>query len=166
MKAWTRIRLSIWLGSAFVFMGCALHPDLDRGHYHRESGEWIETTALEKPDGSSNASSDQADSGMASPRAFLQTGVVSFYGAKFHGRKTASGEKHSAKEMVAAHRTLPFGTRVKVTHLGTGASVVVRINDRGPFHSERVLDVSRTAARKLGLMGSGKSLCRVETVIQ
>ena len=83
-------------------------------------------------------------------------GVASYYGKRFHGRRTASGESFDMHAMTAAHRTLPFGTLVQVTNPRNGKSVTVRINDRGPFHGNRVIDVSRAAASELGLIGPGK----------
>ena len=82
-------------------------------------------------------------------------GSASYYAAKFHGRRTASGEPFNNNAMTAAHRTLPFGTLVRVTNPSTGASVVVRINDRGPFTRGRMIDVSRAAAEQLGLVQRG-----------
>jgi len=86
----------------------------------------------------------------------LGSGVASYYGRKFHGRRTANGERFDMNRMTAAHRTLPFGSRVRVTNPRTGASVVVTINDRGPFHGSRIIDVSRAAADELGLIRRGK----------
>ena len=86
---------------------------------------------------------------------FTQVGVISFYANKFHGRKTASGEIFNKHAMTAAHRTLPFRTRVKVTNLENGKSVVVIINDRGPFARNRILDLSPAAAREIGLKHQG-----------
>jgi rare lipoprotein A len=85
-------------------------------------------------------------------------GVASYYADEFNGRKTASGEVYDMNDMTAAHRRLPFGTRVKVTHVDTGRSVIVRINDRGPFKDDRVIDLSFGAARQLGLipLGTGR----------
>lgn len=85
----------------------------------------------------------------------LGSGRASFYGRSFHGRPTASGESFDMHAMTAAHRTLPFGSMVRVTNLANGRSVVVRINDRGPFHGNRVIDVSRAAATELGLIAPG-----------
>lgn len=85
----------------------------------------------------------------------LGTGVASYYGARFAGRPTASGERFDPGQMTAAHRTLPFGSRVRVTNPSNGKSVVVRINDRGPFHKGREIDVSRAAADELGLVQRG-----------
>ncbi len=86
----------------------------------------------------------------------LGSGTASFYGKQFHGRPTASGERFDMNGYTAAHRTLPFGSRVRVTNPRTGASVVVRINDRGPFHDSRLIDVSRAAAKDLGIVARGK----------
>ena len=85
----------------------------------------------------------------------LGTGIASYYGRRFHGRPTASGEKFDMNAMTAAHRTLPFGSLVEVTNPRNGKTVTVRINDRGPFHGNRVIDVSRAAATELGLIGPG-----------
>lgn len=85
----------------------------------------------------------------------IRGGVASYYGKKFHGRRTASGKSFDMNAMTAAHRTLPFGSKVRVTNSRTGKSVVVRINDRGPFHGNRVIDVSRAAATELGLIARG-----------
>jgi rare lipoprotein A len=81
-------------------------------------------------------------------------GVASWYGREFAGRRTASGERFNPSEYTAAHRTLPFGSRVRVTN-ASGESVVVRINDRGPFHGGRVIDLSQAAAAELGLVRAG-----------
>ncbi len=85
--------------------------------------------------------------------AHSQTGKASWYGPGFHGRRTASGERFNQNVMTAAHRRLPFGTRVRVTSRQNGRSVVVRINDRGPFISGRIIDLSRASAHSLGLAG-------------
>lgn len=89
----------------------------------------------------------------ASARNFKSSGLASWYGPGFHGRKTASGERFNTSALTAAHRSLPFGTRVKVTNLRTGRAVVVRINDRGPFVGGRVIDLSRASARAIGVAG-------------
>ncbi|MGI8944421.1 MAG: septal ring lytic transglycosylase RlpA family protein [Qipengyuania sp.] len=86
----------------------------------------------------------------------IDGGVASYYGRQFHGRRTASGERFDMHAMTAAHRTLPFGSVVRVTNPRNGRWVDVRINDRGPFHGSRVIDVSRAAATELGLIGPGK----------
>lgn len=92
------------------------------------------------------------------------TGMASWYGPGFHGNPSASGERFNQNALTAAHRTLPFGTRVLVTNLDNGQSVVVRINDRGPFHGNRVIDLSMGAARVLGLVQSGVAPVRLEVI--
>jgi rare lipoprotein A len=93
---------------------------------------------------------------------FTQRGVASWYGVKFHGQRTSSGEPYDMYKMTAAHPTLPIPSYARITSLATGTSVVVRINDRGPFHSDRVIDVSYTAALKLGLLGKGSHDVEIE----
>jgi rare lipoprotein A len=91
--------------------------------------------------------------GAQSAEASVQRGHASWYGPGFHGRLTANGERFNAHALTAAHRTLPFGTRVRVVNQKTGRSVVVRINDRGPFIKGRVIDLAHSAARQIGLSG-------------
>ena len=97
---------------------------------------------------------------LRSSAGYVKQGVASWYGTKFHGRRTSSGEIFDMYAMTAAHRTLPLPTYVKVTLLKTGRSVVVRINDRGPFRKNRIIDLSYAAAKRLGMLNSG--LGRVE----
>ena len=85
-----------------------------------------------------------------------QKGVASWYGPGFHGKKTANGERFNTHDLTAAHKTLPFGTKVRVTNESTGKSVVVRINDRGPYAHGRVIDLSKAAAETVGISGVGK----------
>jgi rare lipoprotein A len=92
---------------------------------------------------------------MPNSRGFVQDGIASWYGKKFHGRKTSSGEIYNMYAMTAAHKTLPLGTWVRVRRLDTGRQIVVRINDRGPFVRGRIIDLSYSAARKLGIVGCG-----------
>ncbi len=91
-------------------------------------------------------------------------GMASYYGAGFANRPTANGERFDPRAMTAAHRTLPFGTRVRVTNLENGRQVVVRINDRGPYRKDRVLDLSRAAAHKLGFLDDGVAHVRIEVL--
>jgi len=99
-----------------------------------------------------------------SDRARVQMGTASWYGDVHQGKKTASGEVYDMAKLTAAHRTLPLGTRVRVTNVANGRSVVVRINDRGPFVDDRIIDVSRAAARALGAIGAGLFTVRVEVL--
>jgi rare lipoprotein A len=94
-------------------------------------------------------------------QALNQQGIASYYGSKFQGRKTANGERFNNGAMTAAHRTAAFGTRLKVTNLSNGKSVVVRVNDRGPFVRGRVVDLSQTAARQIGMKERGLARVRV-----
>lgn len=91
-------------------------------------------------------------------------GKASYYGAEFNGRKTANGEIYDETAMTAAHRTLPFGTVLRVTNIRNGLSVIVRINDRGPFHPDRVLDLSKAAAEELDLIKYGVTEIESEIV--
>lgn len=95
---------------------------------------------------------------------FRQRGVGSWYGRKFHGQKTSSGEPYDMYAMTAAHPTLPLPSYVRVTNPANGRSVVVRVNDRGPFHSDRIMDLSYTAALKLGYVNQGSAVIEVERV--
>jgi rare lipoprotein A len=94
-------------------------------------------------------------SSASAANAASQCGGASWYGPGFHGKKTASGQRFNENAMTAAHKTLPFGTVVKVTDQRTGKSIKVTINDRGPFHKGRVIDLSKAAAAKLGTKASG-----------
>jgi rare lipoprotein A len=94
----------------------------------------------------------------------LETGFASFYAAKYHGRLTASGEVFDMRALTAAHPRLAFGTRVKVIHAANGRSVIVRINDRGPFLPNRVIDLSLAAAEELGMVQAGLAQVRLEQV--
>lgn len=91
---------------------------------------------------------------VAGPAKTLQRGAASWYGPGFNGRKTANGERFNSGAMTAAHRSLPFGTKVRVLHEASGRSVVVRINDRGPFARGRIIDLAAGPARALGISGT------------
>lgn len=94
----------------------------------------------------------------------VDRGKASWYGPGFHGKRTASGERFDMDAMTAAHRTLPFGTLLEVLNLENGRRAVVRVNDRGPFAKARVLDLSREAARRLGVIGPGTALVELRVV--
>lgn len=132
--------------------GCA-QGSLSRLGYDRSKGAWPTKRALiahPLPE------SKQA-SPFSKPSPGVQKGLVSWYGDAFAGRKTASGEIYQPQELTAAHPEYPFGTRVRVTLRQTGKSVVVRINDRGPFVPGRVMDLSKASAEKIGLTGVGEA---------
>lgn len=92
---------------------------------------------------------------MKSARGHVERGLASWYGPGFHAERTSSGEPYDMYSMTAAHKTLPIPSYVRVTHLGNGRSIVVRVNDRGPFVGNRIIDLSYTAAYKLGMIGTG-----------
>jgi rare lipoprotein A len=100
----------------------------------------------------------------SSQASFVQTGVASWYGPGFHGQQTASGEIYDMYALTAAHKRLPFHSKVRVTNLDNGKAVVVRINDRGPFRKQRIIDLSLTAARELEMVAPGTAKVRVEKV--
>ncbi|WP_066798765.1 septal ring lytic transglycosylase RlpA family protein [Sphingomonas soli] len=100
--------------------------------------------------------------GLESPDLAISTGTASYYADRFSGKRTASGEAYDPEDFTAAHRSLPFGTRVRVTDMASGRSVVVRVNDRGPWGKGRLIDLSRAAARELGLIQRGHAQVQLD----
>jgi rare lipoprotein A len=98
------------------------------------------------------------------PKSGVQVGIASWYGVPYHGRATSSGEIYDMERLTAAHQTLPFGTYVLVENLENGRMVQVRINDRGPFVEGRIIDLSRAAARDIGMLGPGTARVRIKLV--
>ncbi len=101
---------------------------------------------------------------LSSSQGFVQRGIASWYGKKFHGRRTSSGEVYDMYGMTAAHTQLPLPTYVQVTNLKNGKQVVLRVNDRGPFHGNRIIDLSYTAASRLGIIKEGTGLVEVRAL--
>ena len=101
---------------------------------------------------------------LANAQGYKERGLASWYGKKFHGKRTSSGEPYDMFKMTAAHKTLPIPSYVRVTNLDTKRSIIVRVNDRGPFHEGRIIDLSYTAALKLGILGNGSSQVEVEAL--
>ena len=101
---------------------------------------------------------------MPSAAGYRERGLASWYGSKFHGRKTSSGEPYDLYKATAAHKTLPLPTYAEVTNLDNGAKVIVKINDRGPFHSDRIIDLSYAAARKIGIVEQGTGRVEVRAI--
>ncbi len=101
---------------------------------------------------------------MQDSRGFSEQGVASWYGTKFHGRRTSSGETYDMYAMTAAHKSLPLPTYVEVANLQNGRKVIVKVNDRGPFHDNRVIDLSYAAATKLGITGNGTGLVEIHAL--
>jgi rare lipoprotein A len=102
---------------------------------------------------------------LAKVQPFHQRGTASWYGKRFHGQKTASGEPYDMYAMSAAHPILPIPSYARITHVKSGKQVVVRINDRGPFHANRIIDLSYAAAHRLGLIGSGSGEVEVDAIV-
>jgi rare lipoprotein A len=101
---------------------------------------------------------------LSSSQGYIEKGVASWYGTKFHGRRTSSGEKYDMYAMTAAHKTLPLPTYAQVTNLENGRTIVVKVNDRGPFHGNRLIDLSYSAATKLGIVAKGTGLVEVKAL--
>lgn len=97
-------------------------------------------------------------------RKFSQTGIASWYGRQFHGHKTANGDTFDMNALTAAHRSLPLNCYIRVTNKDNGRSVIVKVNDRGPFHGNRVLDLSYAAAKQIGVTNSGTARVNIERV--
>lgn len=101
---------------------------------------------------------------MRSSKNYEERGIASWYGTLFHKRRTSSGERYDMLAMTAAHKTLPLPTYVQVTNLANGKQVIVKVNDRGPFESNRLIDLSYIAAKKLGILGRGTALVDVKAI--
>lgn len=164
--------------------GSSMHPSLPpagsgRGGYYKDDGPGDVTPEglLDVPDAepriepySKSGNKPYVVFGkryipISDARPFKQTGRGSWYGKKFHGQKTSSGELYDMYKMSAAHPTLPIPSYARVTNLSNGKQVIVRVNDRGPFHSSRVIDLSYTAALKLGYIGQGSAELQVERLL-
>ncbi|QDL56794.1 septal ring lytic transglycosylase RlpA family protein [Rhodoferax aquaticus] len=109
---------------------------------------------------------EQPQAPLAADAPRKQQGLASWYGKKFHGRRTASGERFNASAFTAAHRTLPLHSYVRVRRVANGKEVVVRINDRGPFHQARLMDLSFAAAKKLGIVALGSAEVEIELLTE
>lgn len=131
----------------FVF-GCSSSPR------YRRSGLSVRPSS--KPYKKKNHISDS--------QKHILRGIASYYGPGFQGKKTASGERFDMNDLTAAHKTLPFNTKVRVTNVENNKSVIVRINDRGPFKKGRVIDLSQAAAKKIGLIITGAAKVKLEII--
>ncbi len=101
---------------------------------------------------------------MDESKGYIEKGIASWYGPNFHGKRTSSGETYDMYAMTAAHKNLPLPTYVKVTNLSNGRNVIVKVNDRGPFHENRIIDLSYTAALKLDIVKSGTGLVEIQAI--
>jgi rare lipoprotein A len=163
------------LAAAVVVAGCATHG----GGYYKDDGPGgpppvnLETLADAKPRAeplNPGANTPYTALGRkyvpyTSLRPYRARGVATWYGRKFQGRRTASGERYDMYTMTAAHTILPIPSYARVTNLANGRSVVVRINDRGPFHTDRLIDLSYAAAYKLGYVNAGSAKVEVEAIL-
>lgn len=134
---WTWL-LTVITGLSILYMGCTASPKFRRDEIKRPSVKW------------------------ELPNEPYQVGMASYYGKKFHGRPTSSGEIFDMYGMTAAHNSLPLGSQIQVTHLGNHRSVIVTVNDRGPFVEGRILDLSYGAAKKLGMIEEGVAEVRID----
>lgn len=149
----TRIAASMALAAFVAFgltsCGTARDPGRATAHAYQDTG-------------AATRKSGKIHKAAYKKRSYRTVGWASWYGRRFHGRKTANGERYNMNALTAAHRTLPFGTKVRVTNLGNGRSVVVRINDRGPFIKGRIIDLSRRGANALRFIKKGKARVRLK----
>jgi rare lipoprotein A len=171
------MRALVWL-SLLLMVGCSSTPS-KKGGYYKDDGPH------ERPPAGLDAVADATPRAeplhryanrpyrvfgkdyrpLSSVQPFRQRGMASWYGKRFHGQKTSSGEPYDMYKMTAAHPTLPIPSYARVTNLANGRSVVVRINDRGPFHAGRVIDLSYVAAYKLGYIAAGSAQVEVEAIV-
>ncbi|MCM5681757.1 septal ring lytic transglycosylase RlpA family protein [Schlegelella sp. S2-27] len=165
------------LCAAAVLAGCGSAPKRGGGYYQDDGpGENPPADAASAPDAEPRV--EPFGRGTLRPytvlgrsyvpitedRPFRQRGIASWYGRKFHGKRTASGEIYDMYEMTAAHPTLPIPSYVRVRHVASGREVIVRINDRGPFHGNRIIDLSYAAALKLGFVRRGSAEVEIERI--
>jgi rare lipoprotein A len=160
------VRFSGMLGIVSLFAGCAQNPP---GHPAPYSTGTAPEAPLHTPRIRSDTADDHngpldAETWSQQTGSALQSGNASWYASRFQGRRTANGERYDGRRMTAAHRSLPLGSYVRVTSLATSRSVVVRINDRGPFIKGRIIDLSYAAASALGLMRASTMRVQIERV--
>ncbi|WP_408493717.1 septal ring lytic transglycosylase RlpA family protein [Paraburkholderia sediminicola] len=180
-----RVSTAVLLGALLTLAGCA-QPGVGRDspsggaavarsnqratQYAAQTGDidaWRASDAASDEPPPNQIANDDASSSTpacACSSTFRQTGVATWYGKQFHGRRTASGERYDMHALTAAHRTLPLGACVRVTALGGARSVIVRINDRGPFVRGRIIDLSYAAAQALGVGSAGNAQVTLERV--
>ncbi len=158
------------LAIAALATGCSSEKSTSKQTTHRavtsaaQSSKKTSTTT--KGNTTSKTDSNSGKTSAKKTTGKTEKGQASYYADKFHGRATASGEKYDKKKLTGAHRTLPFGTIVRVTNTANGKSVNIRINDRGPFKAGRIVDVSRAAAEKLDMIKAGVINCTMEVISQ
>jgi rare lipoprotein A len=150
--------LSISVVVCVLISGCASTPRFAEKESHDREGSV-------HPREESRAKEDQPAHVAPTGKALLTLeGIVSYYAHDFHGKETSNGETFNMNELTAAHRTFPFGTKVKVTNLENNKIVIVRVNDRGPFVEGRIMDLSMGAAKEIGLIKTGTTRARLEVL--
>jgi len=158
-----RLVLGVLLLAVFTLNACTFGvPIRDRGQ--AQTSTTPKTTKSKRGNPSSYIVFGKRYHVLDSSDGFVQRGIASWYGTKFHGRPTSSGEVYNMHAMTAAHKTLPIPVYVHVKNLDNGRSLVVRVNDRGPFVSGRIIDLSYAAAKKLGVDGPGTANVEISTV--
>lgn len=156
MSSWHR-GFYVFLVWGILLSDCAPSPRYrTRSSHTRKDGPRDKAAILKEDDEKARRRGARA--------GVYQIGVSSYYGKKFHGRPTANGEKFDMYALTAAHRTLSFGTKIRVTNLENGKRAIVRVNDRGPFVAGRVLDISYAAAREIDMIGTGTAMVKIEIV--
>jgi rare lipoprotein A len=143
------------------FFCCTAAPLYTHSSYQRDS---VRDSAGGSMHVAASHDSEDTDASAVAAGSFETTGEASYYANKFHGRRTASGERYDRTKLTAAHRTLPFGTMVRVTNLRNNKSVTVRINDRGPQKKSRIIDLSAAAARQIGMIAEGVAKVGIEVL--
>lgn len=157
------------LAAAVLFSGCAVVEERDGPPPVKPAAPVPDATVTEEPRSRYGNPESYEVFGkryytLKSSAGFRERGVASWYGKKFHGRRTSSGETYDMYQMTAAHKSLPLPTYVKVTNLENGRTATLKVNDRGPFHDNRVIDLSYAAALKLGVAQKGTAFVEVEAV--
>ena len=171
LKFKNRLTSLLWALTAAAALasmgGCSGGKITPKGSTHLSTptkGKTSTSKVSNQTKGNTGGSSSSSSSSAKKTTGKVEKGQASYYADKFHGRATASGEKYDKRKMTGAHRTLPFGSVVRVTNTANGKSVDVRINDRGPFKAGRIVDVSRAAAEKLGMIQAGVINCTMEVI--
>ena len=153
--------LLLWIQASGLVTACTPHP------IYRNTGAEVSPSSRSAGGGriaKPGKTAHPVDLSQISRKNAYQVGVASYYGEKFHGRKTANGETFNMYKLTAAHRVLPLGTMIRVTHLTNGRRVVVKVNDRGPFIEGRVLDLSFAAALELEMVSAGTAEVMIEII--
>lgn len=148
--------------SLAVFSGCA------KQHLDGDGGPIIQPPASSGTTGTGSTKPytvmGETYFPMASGHGYMEEGIASWYGKDFHGKTTSNGEVYNMYGMTAAHKVLPFGTQLRVTNLDNGKSIMVRVNDRGPFVANRIIDLTKSGAEQLDMIGPGTAKVRLESV--